>query len=86
MLTPTTIANLKQNSDWQSVQQHIIEEADKLLDLKAIDFLDKEKSAVDGQARKLAHDTLCDILEPFFEKQQPHIDKAKSTADKTGLS
>lgn len=85
MIHPSVVDNIKASSDWQSLKEHIVTEAEALLDLRGIDFLDKERASIEGQGRKEAYLILTKILEPFFSVEQKPIDKVEATTNKTGL-
>lgn len=65
MLNATIVKRLETSSEWLELQKHIQENIDSLNSLDGIDFLDKEKAAIEGRARELAKDKLLEILEPF---------------------
>lgn len=86
MLTQTIIENLKKNSDFQALEKHIHTTVLSLVNFTDIDFTDKEKAAIEGQARKLAITKLEAILEPFYISEQPQTNKADEVKGRTGLS
>ena len=86
MLTQTVIDNLKKNSDWQALQKHILSSCEDLKSLEGIDFLDKEKAAIEGQARTIALERLKTILEPFYSGGQQETNKVEETKGRTGLT
>lgn len=85
MLTPGIANKIANDSEWQAVQQHIEETIASLDSIDDIDFTDKEKAAIEGQARVLAKKKLLEILEPFDSSDESTGDDKEHVGKKTGV-
>lgn len=68
---------IKDSSFGQEFIQHLKHNILSLDTLQDIDFLDKEKAAIEGRARELARDKLILIYAPLVNAQDPDIIKDK---------
>lgn len=86
MLHKNIVDNLKNSSDWVELKKHIDRELATLSVIEDIDFLDKEKAAIHGQAKKEALKIIKKILEPFyFNNENQTEQKIEGVKKRTGL-
>lgn len=86
MLQKNIVDNIKNSSDWAELKAHIDRELAVLSVIDDIDFLDVERAAIHGQAKKEAIKVIKQILEPFyFNNENVTEDKIELTKKRTGL-
>lgn len=85
MINQAYADKIKDSAEFSALRTHIQEVKETLLFVGDIDFLDKEKAAIEGRARQLSLVKLNEILAPFLGVAQPETNKAAETKAKAGL-
>lgn len=85
MLTERIIKKIESDSDWQYLVAHIQSIVDSLDSIEDIDFLDKERSAIEGRSRQLAKKKLKEILESVYSPEELTVDNKEHIGKKTGV-